>query len=85
MRTELCCKIDLCDHCCRHDICYYLSHLLLTKAVLDEQAKNVELEDFLRERDQTIRKSEAEMDSLTFRNQQLARRIEVLQEEDGKR
>ena len=54
---------------------------VLKRAVLDEQAKNVELEDTLKDRDQAIRKSEAEMDSLTFRNQQLARRVEVLQED----
>lgn len=54
---------------------------VLKRAVLDEQAKNAELEENLRERETAIRKSEAEMDSLVFRNQQLARRVEVLQDE----
>jgi len=35
----------------------------------------------LRQRDQVLRKSESEMDSLNFRNQQLAKRVEILQEE----
>ena len=45
------------------------------------QAKNVELQDTLREREVKLRKSEAEMDSIVFRNQQLTRRVEILQEE----
>ena len=45
------------------------------------QAKNVELQDALREREVKLRKSEAEMDSIVFRNQQLTRRVEILQEE----
>jgi len=51
---------------------------VLKRAVIDEQAKSADLEDQLRQREVTIRKSEAEMDSVVFRNQQLARRVEVL-------
>lgn len=35
----------------------------------------------LKQRDQSLRKQEQEMDSLSFRNQQLAKRVELLQEE----
>ncbi|KAL4593668.1 hypothetical protein GN956_G26402, partial [Arapaima gigas] len=35
----------------------------------------------LKQREQSLRKVEQEMDSLTFRNQQLAKRVELLQEE----
>lgn len=38
-------------------------------------------QDQLKQRDQSLRKQEQEMDSLSFRNQQLARRVELLQEE----
>ena len=48
---------------------------------MDEQSKNSELRDVLKEREQSLRKAEQEMDSLTFRNQQLTRRVTVLQEE----
>ena len=54
---------------------------VLKKAVLEEQAKNVESSDNLKQKEQVLRKSEAEMDSLTFRNQQLTRRVEILQED----
>ena len=54
---------------------------VLKKAVLDEQTKNSELRDILKEREQSLRKAEQEMDSLTFRNQQLTRRVTVLQDE----
>ncbi|MEQ2205475.1 hypothetical protein XENOCAPTIV_031012, partial [Xenoophorus captivus] len=37
--------------------------------------------DQLKQRDQSLRKQEQEMDSLSFRNQQLAKRVELLQEE----
>lgn len=39
------------------------------------------LKDQLKQRDQSLRKQEQEMDSLSFRNQQLAKRVELLQEE----
>lgn len=35
----------------------------------------------VKQREQSLRKSEQEMDSLSFRNQQLAKRVELLQEE----
>lgn len=35
----------------------------------------------VKQRDQSLRKQEQEMDSLSFRNQQLAKRVELLQEE----
>ena len=54
---------------------------VLKKAVLEEQAKNVGSSDNLKQKDQALRKSEAEMDSLTFRNQQLTRRVEILQDD----
>ena len=54
---------------------------VLKKAYLDEQAKVTNLEGILKERDQTVRKYEQEVDSLTFRNQQLSKRVILLQEE----
>ena len=54
---------------------------VLKKAVLEEQAKNVGASDSIKQKEQALRKSEAEMDSLTFRNQQLTRRVEILQED----
>lgn len=54
---------------------------MLKKAVLEEQTRNAELRDVLKEKEQTLRKAEQEMDSLTFRNQQLTKRVTVLQDE----
>lgn len=54
---------------------------VLKKGVLDEQAKSNELRDTLKEKDKSLRKGELEIDSLTFRNQQLTRRVSVLQDE----
>lgn len=54
---------------------------VLKKAVLDEQTRNAELQNFLREKEQSLRKADQEMDSLTFRNQQLTKRVTVLQDE----
>lgn len=54
---------------------------MLKKAVLEEQTRNAELRDSLKEKEQTLRKAEQEMDSLTFRNQQLTKRVTVLQDE----
>uniref|UniRef100_A0A4W5M167 Protein phosphatase 1 regulatory subunit 21 n=1 Tax=Hucho hucho TaxID=62062 RepID=A0A4W5M167_9TELE len=39
------------------------------------------LQEQVKQREQSLRKVEQEMDSLTFRNQQLAKRVELLQEE----
>jgi Predicted coiled-coil domain-containing protein. len=54
---------------------------VLKKAVLEEQTRNVELRDVLKEKEQILRKAEQEMDSLTFRNQQLTKRVTVLQDD----
>ncbi|PZC71828.1 hypothetical protein B5X24_HaOG212403 [Helicoverpa armigera] len=54
---------------------------VLKKGVLDEQAKSNELRDTLKEKEKCLRKGELEIDSLTFRNQQLTRRVSVLQDE----
>lgn len=54
---------------------------VLKKAVVDEQASSTSLKEQLKQRDQSLRKQEQEMDSLSFRNQQLAKRVELLQEE----
>ncbi|KAM8737962.1 protein phosphatase 1 regulatory subunit 21 isoform 2-T2 [Acanthopagrus schlegelii] len=54
---------------------------VLKKAVVDEQASTISLKEQLKQRDQSLRKQEQEMDSLSFRNQQLAKRVELLQEE----
>lgn len=54
---------------------------VLKKGVLDEQAKSNELRELLKEKEKTLRKGELEIDSLTFRNQQLTRRVSVLQDE----
>lgn len=54
---------------------------VLRKAVIDEQSKNAEVQEAVKAKDQALRKSEAEMDSLNFRNQQLAKRVQVLQDD----
>lgn len=54
---------------------------MLKKGVLDEQAKSNELRELLKEKEKNLRKGELEIDSLTFRNQQLTRRVSVLQDE----
>ncbi|KRT81363.1 hypothetical protein AMK59_6219, partial [Oryctes borbonicus] len=54
---------------------------VLKKAVLDEQAKILELKEIMKGQEQKIRKHDQEMDSLTFRNGQLTKRIVVLQQE----
>uniref|UniRef100_A0A6Q2XVY4 Protein phosphatase 1 regulatory subunit 21 n=1 Tax=Esox lucius TaxID=8010 RepID=A0A6Q2XVY4_ESOLU len=54
---------------------------VLKKGVFDEQASSMSLKEQVKQREQSLRKVEQEMDSLTFRNQQLAKRVELLQEE----
>lgn len=54
---------------------------VLKKAVLDEQAKSANLQDLVRNHEQTARKRDQEIESLTFRNDQLTKRIVVLQHE----
>ncbi|RUS89646.1 hypothetical protein EGW08_002567 [Elysia chlorotica] len=54
---------------------------VLKKAYLDEQGESNKLKESLKEKSQTVRKYEQEVDSLTFRNQQLSKRVVFLQEE----
>ncbi|XP_061407195.1 protein phosphatase 1 regulatory subunit 21 isoform X4 [Lethenteron reissneri] len=54
---------------------------VLKKAVVDEQEASGVLKEQLKGREQSVRRLEQEMDSLTFRNQQLAKRVELLQGE----
>nr|XP_046210684.1 protein phosphatase 1 regulatory subunit 21-like isoform X1 [Oncorhynchus gorbuscha]XP_046210685.1 protein phosphatase 1 regulatory subunit 21-like isoform X1 [Oncorhynchus gorbuscha] len=54
---------------------------VLKKGVVDEQASSTSLKEQMKQREQSLRKVEQEMDSLSFRNQQLAKRVELLQEE----
>ena len=54
---------------------------VVKKAVIEEQGKNAELTERAREAAVDRRKMEQEMEALQFRNQQLTKRIEVLQEE----
>lgn len=49
--------------------------------MLDEQTKNGEVTNLLKNLEQTIRKRDQEMESLTFRNEQLTKRIAVLQQD----
>uniref|UniRef100_A0A8C7T9E3 Protein phosphatase 1 regulatory subunit 21 n=1 Tax=Oncorhynchus mykiss TaxID=8022 RepID=A0A8C7T9E3_ONCMY len=54
---------------------------VLKKGVVDEQASSTSLKEQMKQREHSLRKVEQEMDSLSFRNQQLAKRVELLQEE----
>ncbi|KAK6182799.1 hypothetical protein SNE40_010399 [Patella caerulea] len=54
---------------------------VLKKAFLDEQTENTNLKDVLKEKETCVRKYEQEADSLSFRNQQLSRRVLLLQDE----
>ncbi|CAH1117244.1 unnamed protein product [Phaedon cochleariae] len=54
---------------------------VLKKAVLDEQSKSTELHEVLKKHEQTVRKRDQEIESLTFRNEQLTKRIIVLQQD----
>lgn len=54
---------------------------VLKKGVMDEQANSAALKEQLKMKDQSLRKLQQEMDSLTFRNLQLAKRVELLQDE----
>uniref|UniRef100_A0A8B9X5P5 Protein phosphatase 1 regulatory subunit 21 n=1 Tax=Bos mutus grunniens TaxID=30521 RepID=A0A8B9X5P5_BOSMU len=53
---------------------------VLKKGVVDEQANSAALKEQLKMKDQSLRKLQQEMDSLT-RNLQLAKRVELLQDE----
>ncbi|XP_011636762.1 ankyrin repeat domain-containing protein 18A isoform X2 [Pogonomyrmex barbatus] len=54
---------------------------VLKKAVIEEQVRNTDIRNQLKEKEVEFRRAEQEIDSLTFRNQQLTKRITVLQEE----
>jgi len=54
---------------------------VLKKGVLDEQDKSSVLSDQLNDRETQLRKQESETEGILFRNQQLTRRVNVLQEE----
>ncbi|XP_012216663.1 putative leucine-rich repeat-containing protein DDB_G0290503 isoform X2 [Linepithema humile] len=54
---------------------------VLKKAVIEEQARNTDVRNQLKEKEVELRRADQEIDSLTFRNQQLTKRITVLQEE----
>lgn len=69
-----------------HKLAYEYSKLraqaqVLKKAVAEEQAKNVELKDVLKDKEQAMRKLVQEVESLNFCNQQLTKRVGFLQEE----
>jgi len=53
---------------------------VLKKAVIEEQQKNEVLKSSLTVQDQSVRKLEQELDSVKFRNRQLEKRIEILQQ-----
>jgi len=55
--------------------------IVLKKGVLDEQEKNAHSSDQIHEKDMQLRKQESEMESVLFRNQQLTKRVNILQEE----
>ncbi|XP_063222531.1 protein phosphatase 1 regulatory subunit 21 [Bacillus rossius redtenbacheri] len=54
---------------------------VLKAAVLEERGLVAELREQARQKEQRVRKAQQEMDGLTFRNQQLAKRVAVLQDE----
>ncbi|XP_029841323.1 protein phosphatase 1 regulatory subunit 21 isoform X1 [Ixodes scapularis] len=54
---------------------------VLKKAVSEEQSRNAELKDALKDKEQGVRKLEQEVESLNFCNQQLTKRVGFLQEE----
>lgn len=56
---------------------------VLKKAVVDEQQCSESLKSTLTAQDQSIRKLEQELDSVKFRNRQLEKRIEILQEDSA--
>lgn len=56
----------------------------MKKAFLSEQSKSASLRETLRQKETQLRRSEAEADSLNFRNKQMERRIIALQEDFSK-
>lgn len=55
--------------------------IVLKKGVLEEQERNTVLTEQAHEKDTQLRKYESEMEGVLFRNQQLSRRVNILQEE----
>jgi len=54
---------------------------IIKKGLLDEQEKTSHLSDQVHERETQMRKQSSEMEAVLFRNQQLTKRISLLQEE----
>jgi chromosome segregation ATPase len=54
---------------------------VLKKGLLDEQDKSGRLTDQVHEKDMQLRKTQGEMEAVLFRNQQLTKRVNVLQDE----
>lgn len=54
---------------------------VLRRAVLEEQSKSSNLKETLRSKEISLRRTEQEVDSLCFRNEQLLRRVSTLQED----
>ncbi|XP_068224405.1 protein phosphatase 1 regulatory subunit 21-like isoform X1 [Palaemon carinicauda] len=54
---------------------------VLKKHIIEEQGKTTDLTDSLKNRDQLLRKAQGENESLIFRNQQLTKRLTLLQED----
>lgn len=54
---------------------------VLKKAVIDEQNAKHQVMEALKEHETKNRKVESEMEAITFRNSQLTRRVEILQQE----
>lgn len=54
---------------------------VLKKAIIDEKSSKENMTEVLKENETKMRKVEAEMDALNFRNAQLTRRVEFLQQE----
>lgn len=55
--------------------------VVLKRAVLEEQAANQELKVQVKSHDQSLRKAEQEIECLEFRNQQLIKRVSILQDD----
>ncbi len=58
---------------------------VLKKAIVEEQSSKNQMAEMLKEQETKARKIEAEMDALNFRNGQLTRRVEILQQESDEK
>ncbi|CAF1647313.1 unnamed protein product, partial [Didymodactylos carnosus] len=54
---------------------------VLKKAIVDEQSKNQELQEHLNQKDQNLRRNTQEIETISFLNNQLRSRLEILQQE----